>query len=177
MTPTQKLIEAAEDALRALNTPHVHLTQGGRITAALEMAVAAAKQEQQADPLDPWLAKIMRHMTDAELERLKELAGIVLSESKPAPEVPSMPVAWLAHDGARQLFIVQGSGPHDVYGGFPVYTHPSPPAGYVPMTDEEHDQIYKEHPGVWRFPTFERYRRSLSKVVERAVLQRIGGRK
>lgn len=37
------------------------------------------------------------------------------------------PVAWLAYDGAHQLFIVGGMGPHDIYGGFPVYLAPPAP--------------------------------------------------
>jgi hypothetical protein len=39
-------------------------------------------------------------------------------KAEPAPE----PVAWLAYDGSHRLFIVRGDGPHDIFGGFPVYT-------------------------------------------------------
>ena len=31
------------------------------------------------------------------------------------------PVAWLARNRAGHLFIINGNGPHDVFGGFPVY--------------------------------------------------------
>ena len=41
----------------------------------------------------------------------------------PQPE----PVAWLARDRANQLFIVNGGGPHDIFGGFPVYASPPAP--------------------------------------------------
>lgn len=51
------------------------------------------------------------------------------------------PVAWLAYDGAKQLFIVLGNGPHDRFGGFPVYAS-SPQR--KPLSEDEQVRLARE---------------------------------
>ena len=53
-------------------------------------------------------------------------------------------MAWIARDGAGQLFIVLGGGPHDRFGGFPVYADPPK---RKPLTDERIDQITRDRWG------------------------------
>jgi hypothetical protein len=57
-----------------------------------------------------------------EAERAVAFVRAALRPSFPV-QAEAPPVAWLAFDRAKQLFVINGDGPHDIFGGFPVYAN------------------------------------------------------